>query len=539
MTGVPKVRVKEVNLTSKFRKHKKPVKGLRNRDRHLFQKLDKLEKVLGIRPTHYLSKNPADITPEQVPLHAPFIKRHPFSKYIRKHSALNSKDLSEIIAELNFSMYVHASGAIPAAINPATDYSQHSWTRDTAIIAYAMAVTNHRHESNKALGSLAVFYARKEQRDRFISFHYHEDPHAKYRYGDPTSELPHIRAKIDENGAMIESDQHWSHSQLDAIGMWLFVTFKLANLGLLDLQTMDEELNVNVNTDNALDSIFSVALKFMYRIKFWHQHDHGPWEDHLAPSRASSVGIGIAAFKEAKKFFEKNKNEMIAVYEAPEGPSLIAEINEVIEKASKVLEFRLPKDGSYAIETETFPADSALSFLLFPFNPDLNLQQEKAILSALYRERMGELGFSRRDRDEYVGKDYIYNMEHPCYCDPEEAFYRAAQWTLFDPLIAAYYYQRFINSSALDKKSFIFADRHLRRSLLAVTKSKDTYRKVYSGNKVIVPKGRLPEAYFYDSKLDKWRPNENSPLLMAEAALAMALERAAEACKIWDLINIK
>ncbi len=530
-------KVRQVNLTAKLNKRLLNSNQPHKRDIHLFEKLSKLESILGIKAKYYKStkKSIKDFSVKDIPLCQSLIIKHPFAKYIKKTDSLSSKDFNLILNKIKFSVYVYKSGVIPAAFNPATDYSEHSWTRDTAIIAYSLAISKHFEESKRAIKSLAVFYARKEQRDRFISFHYHDDPFSKYRFGNPTLELPHVRARIDENGDMVESPQDWSHSQLDAIGMWIFSTFKMANLGIIDLTELDSYLTNEVNSDNALDSILAVGIKFLNRIKFWHQHDHGPWEDRLEPSRASSVGIGIAALKEVKKYFEKYGHESLNFHSSDQLQSLNEEIGIALQEAGKVLEFRIPLSGEYAIETESYQSDSALSFLLYPFNPGLNTKQGKAIIRTLYTNRMGVVGFSRRDHDEYLGQDYIYNSQDACFCEPSQPFYRAAQWTMFDPLLAAYYYQRYLDSNAMDKESFSFADRHLKRTLLTITKSKDSYRKAYCGNTVSIPSNRIPEAYFYDSKLAKWRANHNAPLLMAEAAFAFMADRAASAIKLWEM----
>ena len=234
-------------------------------------------------------------------------------------------------------------------------------------------------------------------------------------------------------------------------------------------------------------------------------------------------------------YFEKFGQDSLNFYKSDDARSLTEEIDIALIEANKVLEFRIPLSGEYAIETESFQSDSALSFLLYPFNPGLTTKQEKAIINTLYTNRMGVVGFSRRDHDEYLGQDYIYNSKDACFCDPGQPFYRAAQWTMFDPLIAAYYYQKFLDSNAMDKESFAFADRHLKRTLLSITKSKDSYRKAYCGNTVNIPSNRIPEAYFFDSILGKWRANHNTPLLMAEAAFAFMADRAASAIKLWEM----
>lgn len=531
-----KSRVRAVAITSKL-SPTLPVNGeIHKRDRYLFEKLLKLERVLGVRPGSEFFNPRKTINPESIPLCKSLIEDHFLKRFITKKDPLLISELTEINALIDFNVHYHDSGAIPAASNPASDYFEHSWTRDTAIIAYTLAITKHLDECEKAIENLTTFYGRKNQRDRFIQFHYHHDPAAKYRYGDPTKELPHIRARIDSDGNLIESDQHWSHSQLDALGMWLFVAFRTANRKELDLLKLDKLITNQVNSDNALESIFVVALKFLNRIGFWDQLDHGPWEDRLEPSRASSIGICLAALKEAERYFSIAEQEIITAYLPESGPSLKDELKNGIKEAERALARRIKLVPSDAIETDRYRSDSALSFLLYPFNPGLSTIQEQNILRSLYTYRMGDVGFTRRDDDEYVGMDYIYNSNSSCFCDIHQIGYKAAEWTLFDPLISAFYYQRYIDASALDDQSYLLGDRHFRRCLTQISKNTDTYRKLFDDKLVLIPPRRIPEAYFWDSKLSKWRANENSPLLMAEAAFALMLERAIEASKLREMV---
>jgi hypothetical protein len=172
--------------------------------------------------------------------------------------------------------------------------------------------------------------------------------------------------------------------------------------------------------------------------------------------------------------------------------------------------------------------------LLFPFDPGLSALQQRGILKVLYRDRLGPVGFSRRDHDEYVGQDYAHNPNNPIFVDPNLSGYRPAEWTLFDPLLGAYFYQRFIDSKGLDLESLKLADRHLKRSISQVTSREDTYWKACEQRMVVVPALRIPEAYWWDSQAGRWRPNENSPLLMAEAACALMLERGLQAAALFE-----
>jgi Glycosyl hydrolases family 15 len=533
----PKPSRYSIDLTSKLKKKNLATRGFSFHDKHLYEKLAKLERILGFKANIEAIPGRHVISVEDIPLCSCLARNSQYKNFIFDTKPISYSNLINLIEQLTLSISLYDSGSIPAATNPASDYSEHSWTRDTAIIAHALGASKHYQECEKSLIHLAEFYARSEQRDRFIGFHYHDNPVHKYRFGDRNKELPHIRARIDPTGRMVESEQDWSHNQLDAIGMWLLVTFRAANQNILNLTELDHNITQSINPNNAIDSIFSVALKFLNRIQFWEQHDHGPWEDKLEPSRASSLAMGVTAIKEAIAFFNKTNWQVVNIYKPENGPSLEEELKHALIEGEKALCQRIPRNGLYAIETDRYPTDSALSFLLFPFNPGLNARQEKAILRALYNKRMGVVGFTRRDEDDYLGSDYIYNDKSPNFCDHTAKEYKAAEWTLFDPLIAGYYFQRYIESNSLDTQSFILAERHLKRSLAAITHSNDSYKITFDKRSIEIPIGRLPEAYWFDTQENRWRANENTPLLMAEAAFTLMLERGLEATKLYELAN--
>lgn len=525
---------REIDLIQHLRLFGEPAALIPQMDCSVLTRLRGLERILGVDPGETVGEAPA-FPLEEIPLDRDHAQGHPLAGSALSTKLLGSSDLKSLTRSLGLHLSVYESGAIPAASNPASDYSLHSWTRDSMIIALAMARTGHSVEASQAVRNLAAFYGGREQRNRFVGFHYDRDPVMRYRFGNVLRDLPHVRVRIDPFGRFIESEQHWSHQQLDAIGMWIYVTFLMANRHDLDLREIDHFLSCEINPDNRIDSIFSVVLRFLNRIKFWEQYDYGAWEDRCEPSRASSIGICIAGLQEVLKFFRREGWGALPIYNPAAGPSLETEIQAALNLARTVLNQRISRNGGTAMETERFPADAALSFLLFPFNPGLTGRQQRAILTTLYRGRMGTVGFTRRDHDEYLGSDYIYNPDNPCFGDPSCPGYRAAEWTLFDPLLASYYYQRYIDSSALDRQSYLFADRHLKRTLLQFTSREESFTKLCGGQKVSVPARRLPEAYWYDSREQRWRPNENSPLLMAEAAAIMMFERAMAAAQVREL----
>lgn len=437
-------------------------------------------------------------------------------------------DLKEAIDSINFHIASYPTGAMPASTNPSSGYRNFAWTRDMALKAFALSEIGDIENATKAVNCLARFYGRFEERGRFTAFLWDKNPKSKYKSPDNFS-FPQIRAWINGNGEMVESTQNWLHNQLDAIGMWLWVTFKLANEDKIKLGELDKYLKESVNHQNGEDSIFSVALSCLNRIEFWDQVDVGSWEDFKGHKRASSIGICLSAFKEAYKYFQTRNWNSIKVW----NESLLkSELENGIKHGEIVLKERIPNDRNRkAVETDYFPSDAALTFLLYPFNPGLTEEQEKAIINTL-NDNTGEVGIRRRHpdwNDNYVGMDYIYNPKSEgIYSDTSLPGYKAAQWTLFDPLIAAYYYKKFSDSNGSDTESLLLAHKYAERAIAQITKEKDSYTKS-TGEHIKIEQGIIPEAYWFDSHEQRWRANENSPLLMAEAAFLLMLKEANQA----------
>lgn len=466
-----------------------------------------------------------------------FAKGHPLENLITKDESISVEDIKEALGEVTFHLSYYPSGTIPASTNNNSGYARFAWTRDMAMKAFAMYAMERTNDANKVVQNLARFYNRKEERGRFTNYHWDPYPHQKYKTA-PHWDLPQIRAEINDDGHMVEYSQGWMHNQLDAMGMWLYLTFKMANEEKLDLKKLNHSLSLSEegNDENNCDSIFSVALTFLNRIRYWEQYDVGPWEDYRGYKRASSLGICLAAFKEAHKYLEKHKWNSIKIWNESE---LKREIENGIMNGSYALKERIPEDGREAIETDTHSFqlyDSALTLLLYPCNPSLSEMQEKAILKTLYNHRMGEIGFTRRDSDNYVGMNYIYNHRgEGIYSNMDVSGYEAAQWSIFDPLLASYHYKKYVNSSGKNEESFLLADMHMKRTLAHITKAKDRFSKA-SGifRDISVPKGILPEAYWLDTRENRWRPNENSPLLWTEANFILAIKEAVPAISLWE-----
>ncbi len=494
-----------------------------------------------------------------------FVDGHPLKDIIlrRPGEHLSIKDLGKVVKFTNLDLIRFESGAIPASINKESTYSRFAWTRDMANKAVAMIENGCYEDAEKVVYCLADFYNRKEQRDMLVSYHWHphdnpNDPKDRYRTGRG-GHVP-IRGAISENGEMVKSDHPWAHNQLDAIGAWLYVTFRLANElanpsnprhNSAFLKQLNDHLSQS-NPDANIDSILSVAFKSLNRLQCWDNFDVGPWEDIAAHKRATSIGICLKAAHEAKWNLGTGNSNELPIHDRN---GFRGELDNIINKSTQALNERIPSDGREAVECDIFSSDSSLAFLLFPYNPGLSDAQEMAILKTLYANRLGVVGMTRRDKDNYVGRDYNTNIHsQEIYSNVYVPDYKAAEWCIFDPLLAAFFYNKFSRKvkeqGIVDEDLYTLAEFHMSRSIAQTTKAKDAYiKRFYVDNPntlreqlIVTEKGRCPEAYFLDSfvvdpetlKRGKWRANENTPLLWTEANFSIAVKKAGEAIKLYE-----
>ena len=135
-----------------------------------------------------------------------------------------------------------------------------------------------------------------------------------------------------------------------------------------------------------------------------------------------------------------------------------------------------------------------------------------------------------------MGQDYFQNPDKGDRGEfaARSSDMRPAEWSLFDPLLAAYFYRRFVESGAREVDSFVYADRHMKRAISFITPRPETLHVLGKGRDYQIASGILPEAFAWNSKREEWRANHNSPLLMAQAALGLAFERGQEATLLVD-----
>ncbi|OGI20253.1 MAG: hypothetical protein A3B68_05370 [Candidatus Melainabacteria bacterium RIFCSPHIGHO2_02_FULL_34_12] len=500
------------------------------------------------------------ITPEQIPIASELVEGHWLHQHITKSDPIStSAELDEILEtiERTVDLTVYESGAIPASPNAASEYSNSSWRRDNAIMTVGMTLaallepegSEDREELVQKVKDELIAMASYDndpfQRGHFTSFLFlNPDPNenkrlAKEKFESDINGLP--RAKQSIIDGKLGEYKDWGHHQLDSLGAYLYAFFFAANQGIIDLKELDSILT-GQNSENGHDSLFSVALHFLHEIGYEDVTDIGPWEYKTGKKRASSVSLCLAAFKEAKQYFESkgwNPNETITVNP---NVNLKQIIDDAIEKGDAIKNERIPLDGSPAVETNEIPCDSALAFSLL-FDPGLNEAQQDAIVQRLI-ENMGEYGIRRMpdELDAFFGENFASNPNGQGKWSVIYPGHKAAQWTLFDPILAAHFYGRYLKSGGKDEKSFLLADRFMKRSLSQLTKHDyeiEFFVNPLEKRTVKIPAGVLPEARWKkeDGEREEWLPNPNSPLQMAHGVFAIMVSEATRAIQLRESIT--
>ncbi len=493
---------------------------------------------------------------KSIPLSEQLVRGHPFERFIRKQKPLNLHDLHQVLSHpvLDLSLVGFKTGAVSAAVQSqildyensghAEDYSRNMWARDSIITAAALNRAGYSDKAEQIVKNLWKFAGSEFHRGKILQFHWGTMEERRSRFIEGNNG-PHIKFSIGREGEIGFCNHDWGHQQLDALGAMAWAPYRFANnLALrgdaqtgscFDLRRLDPDRH-------ATDSILPATLKMFYGAGVHNTLDYGPWEDIREWKRATSVGIVIAALREAKEFHEREGWGYLPVeYNGVQDPvAFRQQVEETLARCEETVHERIPEQG-FAVECDRRPVDSAMVLLLYPFESGLSIERQNTILRTVYRN-MGETGFRRWELDlldgpdRYVGQDYHYNRNPHDKGEfaQRSPSMRPAEWSLFDPLLAAYYYRRFINSGAREIESFLYADRHLKRSLSFITSEAATLHVAGKDRNFKIPQGILPEAFAWDSRREAWVANHNSPLLMAQSALGLAFERAQDAILLVD-----
>ncbi len=490
---------------------------------------------------------------KDIPLSPQLVSDHPLRSFILKESPLTSQELKGILSHpaLDLSLIGFHSGTVTAAVHNqlmhgdrvgVEDYSRNMWARDGIITAAALNRAGFSDHAHQIVKNLWDFSGGHHHRGKILQFHWGGVEFSRRLFLEGNNG-PHIKYSVNQSGHLEWCNHDWGHQQLDALGAMIWAPYRFANQrgrsdsdARLDLRHLDPMKGQN-------DSILPAAIKMLHGVQAHDTMDYGPWEDIRVWRRASSVGIVLAALHEARVFHEREGWDYLPVeyHGKQDGQSFHDQLEATLYNCLNTVQSRIPTEG-LATECDRRPHDSALVFLLYPFDCNLKLERQNTILRTVYRN-MGETGFRRWEMDvedgpdRYVGQDYFSNGD-PSYKGEFARVgdgYRPAEWSLFDPLLAAYYYRRYVHSAGRDQDSLLYGDKHLKRALSFITKESHSLFVAGKGEEYVIPGGILPEAFAWDSSRQEWRPNHNSPLLMAQAALGLAFERAQEACIVAEV----
>jgi len=186
----------------------------------------------------------------------------------------------------------------------------------------------------------------------------------------------------------------------------------------------------------------------------------------------------------------------------------------LIEKGQDVLNELLPFESKTPGRERKQDAS-----LLFLVEPQQIVSDEIAarIIQQTIQKLVGEYGVRRYVSDSYWGPDYrehfllgnrTADFSNPGAMAERDGFLKPgyeAQWTLFDPLISAYYSHQYQKTGSGDDAKQ--AESYMARALLNVVTHEKDDMQVW----------RVPELFFYEK--DSWVPNDHLGLLWAQANL--------------------
>jgi Glycosyl hydrolases family 15 len=388
-----------------------------------------------------------------------------------------------------------------------------AWLRDNAHVANALYKSGREDfvalAVNAGSAMLAVLQNNQDVLDGVVEGRYAPD--------DPMYRLP-VRVR----GDTLENDTE-HRIQNDSVGYALWFTSRLIQ---------DARLPPTAQNFDTLKQ----TVRYLEKIRYWEDSDEGAWEEERA-IHTSSIGIVMAGLRSVKATIEGR------------GHMLDLPIDELIEQGAQALRLAWPyettwsdqataydhtKDGPYPdeltrhmlqdFEVDIHEYDAALLFLVEPTEL-LEGAQAREVVESVTQNLLRPHGMARYHGDTYWGPRF------PSILSREERTTSAegrtenrnskaagiaysgteAQWTLFDPLLAAYWGKQYMESFAQhDRDMQLF---HLNRTLSQLVPTAD---------------GRLlpPEASYleYDEGRNIWRHNEHLPLLWSQANLLLALK---------------
>jgi hypothetical protein len=405
------------------------------------------------------------------------------------------RQLLETRGTLDFSS--RPTGLFSASVvTSATEHTgyQNAWVRDNVYIAYAHYRNGQCNVAVRAVKALCEVFGK--QRARFESVI--ENP----KLATDPANRPYVRFDADS----LENVK-WYNAQNDAIGYFLWLYCLLANEHAIRIDGVEAVTLARV-------------VRYLRAVRYWEDEDSGHWEEGRKVS-ASSIGAVVAGLRELNRLCE---NPRVAT---PLQPLISADsVDELTARGTDALQNILPWECRQPDEKKQRRFDSALLFLAYPLHV-VGDQQAETIIGEVVDNLQGEYGIKRYLHDSFWCTDYRRNvpklLRTADYSDNMEArdefFVKGgeAQWSLFDPIISAYFGTRFQESG--DASWLHRQTMYLNRSLGQITGKNGPYGEF-----------KCPELYHQED--GRMETSETTPLLWTQANLWVALQEMEQSLRI-------
>jgi phosphorylase kinase alpha/beta subunit len=363
-----------------------------------------------------------------------------------------------------------------------------TWVRDTVMITNYQVEIGNFDVASKTISTLRDFFYK--HRFRFINI-----IEGKADRNNPM-ERPHIRFNGD---SLEEINQKWAHAQNDALGYFLWMSFRLANKNKHELTPKDYE-------------IYALFPRYFEAIEYWQDSDSGHWEE-ARKIESSSIGVVVAGLKEMKRFLE---NQRINPFAAFDKTIKTDYLDKLIAYGEKQLQAFLPYESPPRRK-----ADGALLFLIYPLEV-ISGQTAQDVLNLTLKELKGMYGIKRYIGDSYWCADYKKfldekerTVDFSDNIDKRDQMLKPgaeAQWCIFDPVVSIIYGKKYL-ASGIDE-DLVQQTYYFNRSLGQIT-----------SNEFSLGRGKCPEAYYLeDSTKGVYIPNDHVPLAWTQANLGIAVE---------------
>ncbi len=242
-------------------------------------------------------------------------------------------------------------------------------------------------------------------------------------------------------------------------------------------------------------------------IRYWDDEDSGHWEETKKRS-ASSIGVVVAALQEWVWLLAQHGALTILVSRT----SLMEQASASLARGREALDAILPDECTQPDASQRRRYDAALLFLLYPLDVVKGVMADR-IADDVRSHLQGEIGIRRYSGDSYWAPDYDTRLREEAwtrdYSNDVESRNRLldrigdeAQWCLFDPVLSAWYGQRYQRTG--DAADLAAQTRHFNRSLAHIT-----------------PDWGCPELYYLKGGV--FTANPHTPLLWTQANLQLAL----------------